>query len=169
MTSKLISFFRNIVFEFSFLLISLLVFFLSSNILILNSSVTYTRIQLAVTTIRLIQTILIPKCVRGFTETSKPVFSEILNHFRKLLEVARKGKTDNVTIIVGCFFLIYCINMLIISLNKNITITERIYSIVCYTGQKLIELYIIGSVRHIQEMILKNYSDSSLFARSSRK
>lgn len=169
MKSNFVKFFKKIVFEFSFSLFSLLVFFLVSNRNIQNDSVTYTRTQQAATTIRSIQTILIPSCLSGFTNTRNQVLQEIINHFRKLLKVIRQRSNQTMINIVGCLFFIYCLNLLIITVNTKITITERLYSIVCYTGQKIIELYIVVSIRHLQESILRNYSGSSLISRPSCK
>lgn len=159
---------KNFILETLFLFITVIMMVFLPNENIQNYSLTYTRIQLAVLMIRSVQTILIINYTKTRNEMNQ---KRKIMSFRKLKKILRNKnhQISPLVIKLGCFFCTYCVNLVLITFNPNIDIIKRLYSFVCYTGQKFAELYIIISMDHIQEMISQNSLGFILISRTSSK
>lgn len=159
---------RNYIIEILFLIITSMSLLASFHRRFQYSSLVYNNIQLIVLSLNSIQ-LLFCKHVLVITKYKyNRMVLKMEKHFEGLDISEDKISLKNLEVF-GNILCIFCINVLLKGLATNIVIMNRVLEIICYTGQKFIELCFIICLRKIDKINLRNLERLSPVSNGSGK
>lgn len=162
---------KNNFLEFLFLVVTALFIFFSTKEKFQRESITYTYLHFVVLAFSSIQTFFAIHDLATFAKKFNRVLRKVDFQFRRLGFCKEKMKplSPKTLKVLGCLILVFFSKVILFALSTDSTIFHRMYSIICYTGQKLTEFCLLFFIRKLQEMIMKNYSGFHSAAKLSGK